>query len=224
MSVADNLNRIRKDIPSDSKVTLVAVSKTHPSDKVMEAYQAGQKVFGENKVQELVGKALDCPPDIQWHMIGHLQTNKVKLLIPYVTLIHSVDSVKLLSEINTHAAKAGKLINCLLQVHIAEEETKFGFDAAEINDLFSQDFSESYANVRIQGLMGMATNTEDESRVRSEFRKLKNIFDQLKKDVCPSITILSMGMSGDYKMAIEEGSNMVRIGSAIFGEREYPVG
>jgi len=199
-----------------SKITLVAVSKTHPVEDIVELYDLGHRDFGENYVQELVEKAKQLATDIRWHFIGHLQTNKVKLIVPFVYLIHGVDSLKLLKEINNQAEKHSRVVHCLLQIHIAQEETKFGFDE---NELFGLDISQ-FANLKIDGLMGMASLTDDMTKVRSEFTQLKNLFKRLKTSK-PQLQILSMGMSSDYKIAIEEGSNMVRIGSLIFGERNY---
>ena len=199
-----------------SKITLVAVSKMHPVDDILALYDLGHRDFGENYVQELVEKAKQLPTDIRWHFIGHLQTNKVKLIVPFVYLIHGVDSLKLLKEINKEAEKHSRVIHCLLQVHIAQEESKFGFDE---NELFDLDISQ-FANVKMDGLMGMASLTDDMTKVRSEFTQLKNLFKKLQSSK-PQLQILSMGMSSDYKIAIEEGSNIVRIGSLIFGERNY---
>jgi PLP dependent protein len=203
------------------KVTLVAVSKTKPIEDILDLYNLGQRDFGENYVQELVDKAAQLPKDIYWHFIGHLQTNKVKLIAPFVQLIHGVDSLKLLKEINKEAGKNGRVIECLLQIHIAEEETKFGLDGEELNGLISNLKENSMNNVRIIGLMGMASFTDDMKKVRSEFRKLKDLFDRHAKLQTSNLKLqtLSMGMSSDYKVAIEEGSNMVRIGSLLFGER-----
>lgn len=201
---------------------IVAVSKTKTPAEIMEAYNAGQRLFGENKVQELTDKYEKLPKDIEWHMIGHLQRNKVKYIAPFVSMIHSVDSVRLLEEINKQAAKHGRTIRCLLQAHIAEEETKFGFALDELKALFETETLAQYENVYIAGLMGMATFTDDESQIRREFRALKNTFEELKSRPLPpnaAMEELSMGMSGDYLIAIEEGSTMVRVGSAIFGER-----
>jgi PLP dependent protein len=200
--------------------TLIAVSKTHPPEKIQEAYDAGQRIFGENKVQEMVSKYEALPKDIQWHMIGHLQTNKVKLIAPFVSLIHSVDSEKVLSEIDKQGGKAGRVIPCLLQVHIAEEETKFGFNETELFDVVLKKLS-AFANVKVHGLMGMATLTDNQDRIRKEFRHLKRLFEKLKGMNLPyaEINELSMGMSADYKIALEEGSTLVRIGSALFGTR-----
>ncbi len=219
MSIAQNLQKIKAELPE--QVTLVAVSKTKPTEDILEAYQAGQRIFGENKVQEMTDKWEQLPKDIQWHMIGHLQTNKVKYLIPYVQLIHGVDSLKLLQEINRQAARFNKKINCLLQVHIAQEDTKFGFDATEIEDLLQSEEFKSFQNIQVRGFMGMASFTDNEAQIKVEFNALKKIFDQYKNLTLPHFKpeILSMGMSGDYALAIECGSNMVRIGSSIFGSR-----
>ena len=212
MDVKANLNTILKSIPKE--VTLVAVSKTRQNSAIIEAYQLGQRIFGENKVQELVQKFEELPKDINWHMIGHLQTNKVKYLAPFVSLIHGVDSIKLLKEINKRAKQNNRVIDCLLQVHIATESTKFGFDIPKVNEAI--DSANEYQNIRIVGLMGMATFTDNKQQVIQEFSSLKTVFDTVKNE---HITTLSMGMSGDYQLAIEQGSNMVRVGSAIFGHR-----
>lgn len=198
------------------EVILVSVSKTKPPEDIVELYNLGHRDFGENYVQELTEKAKKLPNDIRWHFIGHLQTNKVKFIIPFVQLIQGVDSLKLLREVNKQAAKAGKVIDCLLQIHIAQEETKFGLDRNELEEILA-DLG-SLPNVRVLGLMGMASFTDDMDKVRKELGGLKHIFDQSKQNH-PELQILSMGMSGDYKIAIEEGSNMVRIGSLLFGER-----
>ncbi|HEV8272345.1 MAG TPA: YggS family pyridoxal phosphate-dependent enzyme [Chitinophagaceae bacterium] len=197
-----------------SKITLVAVSKTKPSDDILELYDLGHRDFGENYVQELVEKAAQLPKDIRWHFIGHLQTNKVKSIVPFIYIIHGVDSLKLLKEIDKQAEKNKRIIDCLLQVHIAQEETKFGFDETELLNLELKQF----LNVRIKGLMGMASLTDDINKIRIEFKSLKILFEKLKTQN-PELSILSMGMSADYKIAIEEKSNMVRIGSLLFGER-----
>ncbi|MCR9228991.1 MAG: YggS family pyridoxal phosphate-dependent enzyme [Flavobacteriaceae bacterium] len=218
MSVKDNLNTIKSELPEE--VALVAVSKTKPNKDILEAYQAGQRVFGENKVQEMVQKWEGLPKDIKWHMIGHLQRNKVKYMAGFVSLIHGVDSPRLLKEINKQAKKHDRVIPCLLQIHIAEEDTKFGLDQAELDELIASDTFKAMENIKIVGLMGMATFTEDESQIRREFAQLKSTFDDLKTKL-NDITTLSMGMSGDFGIAIEEGSNMVRIGSSIFGARNY---
>jgi len=197
-------------------ITLVAVSKTKPIEDILDLYDLGHRDFGENYVQELAEKAEQLPTDIRWHFIGHLQTNKVKSIVPFIYLIHGVDSLKLLKEIDKQAAKNKRVIDCLLQVHIAQEETKFGFDESEFLNLELKQF----LNVRIKGLMGMASLTDDINKIRIELKSLKILFDKLKIQ-SPELTILSMGMSADYKIAIEEGSNMVRIGSLLFGERDY---
>lgn len=223
MSIADNLNKIKNSIPAH--VTLVAVSKTKPNELLLEAYENGQRDLGENYVQELVDKHEALPKDIRWHFIGHLQSNKVKYIAPFVHLIHGVDSIKLLFEINKQALKKGRVINCLLQVYIAKEETKFGMDMMEIENLIlSKEFSE-LKNICVVGLMGMATNTDKTETIRNEFRSLTTFFKYLKATFGNKYNLkletISMGMSSDYLMAIEEGSNMVRIGSTIFGERNY---
>ncbi len=202
--------------------TLVAVSKTKPVELIMELYEMGHRDFGENRVQELTDKQEKLPGDIRWHMIGHLQTNKVKYIAPFVHLIHSVDSFKVLKEINKQAKKVDRVIPCLLQFKIAEEDTKYGFDPDSAKQMLESEAFTQYANVRIIGVMGMATFTEDEAQVRAEFKKLKRIFDHLKQHYFADqedFKEISMGMSGDYPIAMEEGSTMVRIGSLIFGER-----
>ncbi|HJS00688.1 MAG TPA: YggS family pyridoxal phosphate-dependent enzyme [Flavobacterium sp.] len=220
MSIANNLNKIKNTLPEH--VTLVAVSKTKPISDLMEAYNAGQRIFGENKIQEMTDKYEEMPKDIQWHMIGHVQTNKVKYMAPYVSLIHGVDSFKLLKEINKQAAKNNRIINCLLQIHIAEEETKFGLDEAELDEMLKQiqHDKETFRNIKIAGLMGMATFTENQNQIKKEFLRLKSIFDKLNTEHF-KLNTLSMGMSGDYELAISCGSTMVRIGSSIFGNRNY---
>lgn len=219
MSVKNNIERFTQSLPAHCR--LIAVSKTQPIEKLQEAYAAGQRLFGENKVQELTEKFEALPKDIEWHMIGHLQSNKVKYIAPFVSLIHSVDSVKLLTEIDKQARKNNRVINCLLQVHIAAEETKFGFSAEEILEAIQSGQLEGFDHVRICGLMGMATFTDDHTQVRSEFKGLKALFDQVKTLQRGNVSMeeLSMGMSNDYKLAAEEGSTLVRIGTAIFGER-----
>lgn len=222
MSIQSNIQELRQHIPSDVK--LVCVSKFHPAETVMEAYDAGERIFGESRVQELVQKQPELPADIQWHFIGHLQTNKIKFIVPFVKLIHGVDSLKVLNEINKQAEKAAKKTACLLQVHIADEETKFGFSEEELIDLISGNELQNLHNVQIAGLMGMATFTENENQVRKEFRSLKILFDKIKSEYFSNdeaFCELSMGMSQDYQLAIEEGSTMIRIGTSIFGEREY---
>ncbi|MEP1780977.1 YggS family pyridoxal phosphate-dependent enzyme [Reichenbachiella sp.] len=223
MSVTESLNTIRKELEGTS-AKLVAVSKTKPNDLIMEANDAGQRVFGENKVQELVEKQVVLPKDIEWHMIGHLQRNKVKYIAPFVHLIHGVDTVKLLKEINKEGKKNDRVIPCLLQIHIAAEETKFGFSINEIEEFLASDLLDELTSISIVGLMGMATNTTDEAQVRSEFSGLKSLFDHLKSTYSrPQLDLkdISMGMSGDYRIAVEERSTMVRIGSTIFGARDY---
>lgn len=219
MSIQLNLSKIKSELPP--QVTLVAVTKTHPIEKLMEVYTAGHTIFGENKVQEMCDKQALLPTDIQWHLIGHLQTNKVKYIAPFVTLIHSVDSLKLLVEIDKQAKKNNRVIECLLQIYIANEDTKFGLDFKEAETLIKSSELMALQNIKIVGLMGMASFTEDSAQVRNEFHSLKVFFDSIKSIHSPQIDlhILSMGMSGDYKMAIEEGSTMVRVGSAIFGSR-----
>ena len=219
-SIAENLAEIRKNIPSG--VELIAVSKFKPLEAIMEAYNAGQRTFGENKAQEMTEKQSQLPSDIQWHFIGHLQTNKVKYIIPFVHLIHSVDSLKLLEEINRLAQKNNRIVDCLLQFHIAEEETKFGFSLSEAEEMLEGKIYYNAKNIRLCGVMGMATFTNDENQVRLEFRTLKNYFLQLKEKYflqAGYFKEISMGMTDDYRIAIEEGSTMVRIGSAIFGSR-----
>ena len=222
MTIAAKILSLKQELPA--YCTLVAVSKTHPADVIRQAYDAGHRIFGENKVQELLPKAEALPRDIEWHVIGHLQTNKVKYIVPFVSLIQSVDREKLLEEINKQAAKVDRNIDCLLQVHIAEEESKFGFSEEELITLVTSGVISKYNNVRVTGLMGMATFTSNHNQVRKEFGHLKTIFDQLKNRSLPEnvkMNDLSMGMSGDYQLAIEAGSTMVRVGSAIFGQREY---
>ena len=220
MSVQENIVKLREDLPSE--VTLIAVSKTKPVEMILQAYNAGQRDFGENKVQEICDKYPLLPEDIRWHIIGHLQTNKVKYIAPFVQLIHSVDSLKLLKEIDKQAAKNDRVIDCLLQFHIAKEETKFGLDQDEARELLKSSEYHSLRNIRLVGVMGMATFTENEAEIREEFKFLKGLFEQLKKEFTElqnHFTVISMGMSGDYKLAIEEGSTMIRVGSSIFGGR-----
>lgn len=219
MSIAENLNHIKTNLPQH--VTLVAVSKTKPVADVMEAYHAGQRIFGENKIQEMVEKYEVMPKDIEWHMIGHVQRNKVKYMASFVSLIHGVDNFKLLHEINRQAARYRRTINCLLQIKIAEEDSKFGMTTAEASEILqSQDFSE-LQNIKVVGVMGMATFTDDEAQIQKEFNNLKDTFETLKPIETPNckLEIISMGMSGDYKLAITCGSTMVRVGSSIFGSR-----
>ncbi len=218
MSIALNIEKINNEISETA--TLVAVSKTKPNEAIQEAYNSGQRVFGENKVQELVQKHEDLPKDIEWHLIGHLQTNKVKFVAPFVSLIHAVDSFKLLKEINKQALKNDRIINCLLQVKIAEEESKFGLTKIESEEIINSEETQNLKGINIVGLMGMATNSSDESQVKEEFNSLNIFFKQLQTRQT-TLTILSMGMSGDYKIAIDQGSNMIRVGSTIFGRRNY---
>ena len=227
MSIAQNLTEIKSQLPPH--VTLVAVSKTKPVSDLMEAFTAGQRIFGENKIQEMTDKWEQMPKDIEWHMIGHVQSNKVKFMAEYVSLIHGVDSLKLLQEINKQAKKYNRIIDCLLQIHIAEEETKFGLDELELDEILTRVYEQceakqvqndksEFENIRIVGLMGMATFTENQIQIEKEFNHLKTIFDKLKTQNS-ELKTLSMGMSGDYQLAISCGSTMVRIGSSIFGNR-----
>jgi PLP dependent protein len=219
MFIQDNLLKIKKTLPTS--VTLVAVSKTKPIADLIEAYNAGQRIFGENKIQEMTEKWEQMPKDIEWHMIGHVQTNKVKYMAEYVSLIHGVDSLKLLEEINKQASKFNRTIDCLLQVYIAEEESKFGLDENELDGLLASESFKKLKNIRIVGLMGMATFTENQNQIKKEFDYLKKVFDHYKNLNSEHYNLkwLSMGMSGDYQLAISCGSNMVRIGSSIFGGR-----
>src|SRR5574344_1007057 len=222
MSISENLNKVRATLPSSVK--LIAVSKTKPNSAILEAYNFGQRLFGENKVQELIEKYESLPKDIEWHLIGHLQTNKVKYMASFVAMIHAVDSLKLLAEINKEASKHNRIINCLLQFHIAKEETKFGLDFDEALAILDSHDLQLRRNVHIAGLMGMATDTEEQEQVRSEFSSLRNIFTKLKSMYFandPTFSEISMGMSDDYLVAIEQGATMVRVGSSIFGERVY---
>ena len=212
MGIKKNLEKLRNSIPKE--ITLVAVSKTKPISDILVAYESGQRIFGENKVQELEMKHTKLPSDIKWHMIGHLQSNKVKYIAPFISLIHAVDSLKLLKEINRRAKQNNRIINCLLQVHIASERTKFGFEINEINEVL--DESNKLENICIKGLMGMATFTKEKSQLNSEFTKINNLFKKIKNK---KINTLSIGMSGDYELAINNGSTMIRIGSTIFGNR-----
>jgi pyridoxal phosphate enzyme (YggS family) len=223
MSIKNNIKDILSELIG-TNTKLIAVSKTQPIEKIQEAYEAGQRLFGENKAQEMTSKYEALPKDIDWHMIGHLQTNKVKYIAPFVALIHSADSFRLLEEINKQARKNNRIIKCLLQVYIAKEETKFGFDESEISQLLSGGEIEKLENVRIIGLMGMATFTKDTNRIKTEFRSLKKVFNKLSVEKLPpnvEMKELSIGMSSDYKIALQEGSTLVRIGTAIFGERNY---
>ncbi len=219
MSIKENLLQIQSSLPE--KVTLVAVSKTKPVSYLMEAYEAGQRIFGENKIQEMTDKWEQMPKDIQWHMIGHVQTNKVKFMAPFVSLIHGVDSLKLLEEINKQALKNNRIIDCLLQIYIAKEESKFGLDEEELLELLATSTFQELKNIRIVGLMGMATFTDNQNQIKNEFSNLKSIFDKLQPQNTKNcqLNTISMGMSGDYQLAINCGSTMVRIGSSIFGGR-----
>lgn len=217
MLIEQNLIKLKKTLPEE--VTLVAVSKTKPVSDILEAYKAGQRVFGENKIQEMVNKYQDLPKDIEWHMIGHLQSNKVKYMAEFVHLIHGVDSIKTLKEINKQGKKHNRVINCLVQAKIAKEDTKFGMSFQEIEGLLLSPDVEM-ENVSIKGLMGMASFTTDKDQITEEFKRLRDLYDSLNAKGC-DLSILSMGMSGDYELAIEQGSNMIRVGSAIFGARNY---
>jgi hypothetical protein len=223
MDIAENIKELRS-LTDKYNCTLVAVSKTKPEEDIKQAYDAGHLDFGENKAQELTAKYEVLPKDIRWHMIGHMQSNKVKYIAPFVHLIHSVDSAKLLKEVNKQGRKANRKIACLLQLHIAEEESKFGLSEEELFEILNGEALGNYEHVQINGLMGMATFTEDMGQVRKEFKTLKRIFDRVKNEIDrPNVEmeILSMGMSGDFEVALEEGSNMIRVGSKIFGERNY---
>lgn len=222
--IQENLNIVRATVPSN--VTLIAVSKTKPVSDLQEAYDAGQRIFGENKALEMRDKHQVLPEDIKWHFIGHLQTNKIKYIAPFVTLIHAIDSLSLLEAVNKEAVKNNRVIDCLLQFHIAQEDTKFGLDVEEAKALLESDSFKDLKNVNIVGVMGMATFTDDAAQVRNEFKNLKNIFDTLKENYFAdkdSFKEMSMGMSDDYPIAIEEGATMVRVGSKIFGARNYNV-
>ncbi|MBC6401333.1 MAG: YggS family pyridoxal phosphate-dependent enzyme [Ekhidna sp.] len=219
--IAANLKQIKDELPASC--TLVAVSKTKPAADIMTAYSQNHRDFGENKVQELTQKAEELPKDIRWHMIGHLQSNKVKYIAPFVYLIHGVDSLKLLREINKQGQKLNRVINCLLQIHIASEDNKFGFDEADLMEIIKSEEIKGLSFIKITGLMGMATLTKDENKIRQEFKSLKRLFEAFKAFQSENFVMqtLSTGMSGDYKIALEENSNMVRVGSAIFGKRDY---
>lgn len=216
MSIKINLLKILDDLPKE--ISLVAVSKTKTNEEIMEAYKAGQRNFGENKIQEMALKWSELPKDIEWHMIGHVQTNKVKYMGEFVSLIHGVDSLKLLKEINKQAIKHNRKINCLLQMHIAQEQTKFGLNETELFEIIGTEEFGNLKNVNVKGLMGMATFTDNQEQIRKEFSYLNSIYSKLKNRK-PDVNVLSMGMSGDYKIAIQHGSTMVRIGSSIFGIR-----
>lgn len=222
MAVSDNLRRLTSSIPTG--VELVAVSKFHPVEALQEAYDEGQRIFGESRANELCGKAKALPADIRWHFIGHLQTNKVRQILPHVSLIHSVDSERLLSLINSEAQRIGRRIPVLLQLHVAREETKFGFTPDELLALITPQYISTLPNVEIAGVMGMASNVDDEVRIREDFRIIRATFDSLKAGVfsqSPAFTVVSMGMSHDWPIAVSEGANMIRVGTTIFGEREY---
>ena len=220
MGIGSRLLSIKERLPSD--VGLVAVSKFHPPEAIREAYEAGHRIFGESKVLELQAKYQALPKDIEWHFIGHLQTNKVKIIAPFISLIHGIDSLKLLKEVDKHADKNNRIISCLLQIHIAKEESKFGFDPDECRNMLLSDDYKSLKNIAVVGLMGMATFTDNEKQIRKEFQQLHSLFDELKKDFfsnSPSFKELSMGMSDDYPIAVEEGSTLIRVGTSIFGKR-----
>jgi len=222
MDIQTNLKEVLNDLPQD--VRLVAVSKFHPAEAIQAAYDAGQRIFGESKVQEMDEKYGKLPKDIEWHFIGHLQTNKVKYIAPYVALIHAVDSYKLLVEVNKQASKANRIIPCLLEIHIAQEESKYGFTFESCRTFLQEEAWKELTNVRIEGVMGMATNTDDENEIRKEFESLHRFFNELKENYFkeqPYFKEISMGMSHDYKIAVAAGSTMVRVGSKIFGERIY---
>ena len=222
MNIQDNLNRIKAELPQG--VRLVAVSKTHPVEMLQQAYDAGQRIFGENKVQEMTAKSQVLPKDIEWHFIGHVQSNKIKMMAPYVSVIQGVDTLDKLIEIDRQAARFGRHITCYLQLHIAQEETKFGFSADECTAMLKQGEWRNLQYITIGGLMGIASNTDDEARVLREFSQLKELFDTYRQEYFstdPYFSTISAGMSGDYKLALKAGSNMVRIGSSIFGERNY---
>lgn len=215
MSITENILRLRENIPSH--VTLVAVSKTKPIADLREAYETGQRIFGENKIQEMTDKWEEMPKDIKWHMIGHVQTNKVKYMAPYVDLIHAVDRLKLIKEINKQAAANNRVIDILIQIKIAREDSKFGMDIKEATQLFEENTFDSYPSIRVIGLMGMATFTDNEDQINAEFELLEGLFLRFRESA--NLTVLSSGMSGDYKLAIHHGSNMIRVGSTIFGQR-----
>lgn len=221
-NIAENLQQVLGELPAG--VRLVAVSKFHPNEAIEEAYRAGQRVFGESRVQEMTAKYESLPKDIEWHFIGHLQTNKIKFILPYVALIHGIDSYKLLVEVNKQAAKIGKVVNCLLQLHIAEEESKFGFSFDECREMLASGEWRELNNIQLCGLMGMATNTDDREQIEKEFRSLSSFFKEVKDTwfaETESFRELSMGMSHDYHQAITAGSNLIRVGSKIFGDRIY---
>lgn len=221
-NIGENILSVNSELSEG--VRLVAVSKFHPVEDLQSAYDAGQRIFGESHAQELVAKEAVLPKDIEWHFIGHLQTNKIKYIAPFISLIHSVDSLKLLKEIDKHAKKSERTISCLLQIHIAQEDTKFGLDENELHTLLSSEDFKQLRNIRIDGLMCMATNTDDDNQIREEFRQVKNMFERIKTEFFPSsehFRELSMGMSDDYHIAMQEGSTLIRVGSKIFGMRNY---
>jgi len=218
MSIAENIKKYTEELPDT--VDLVAISKTKPNEDIMEAYEVGQRIFGENKIQDMTDKWEALPKDIEWHMVGHVQRNKVKYMAPYVGLIHAVDSLKLLKEINKQAKKHDRVIRCLLQIKIADEDSKFGISAGEVEEILQSTEYKAFENVAVVGLMGMATNTENDDKVAEEFDYLHSVFKDFRVKY-PAIKELSMGMSGDYKIAVKHGSTMVRIGSSIFGARNY---
>lgn len=223
MTIEDNI-RVFQQRLAGTNCKLVAVSKTQPIEALQQAYNAGQRIFGENKAQEMAQKAASLPPDIEWHMLGHLQTNKVKYIAPFVHTIESVDSLRLLEEINKQAAKNNRAIHCLLQIYIAQEETKFGLSVSEATELLATETFQNFKNILISGVMGIATNTTSETQIHQEFKLLKNTFENLKKiyfSESPYFKEISMGMSSDYNLAITEGSTMIRVGSSIFGARNY---
>lgn len=217
--IAERIQSVVASLPETAR--LVAVSKFNPAEAVLQAYNCGQRLFGESKVQELTGKYEVLPKDIEWHFIGHLQTNKVKYIAPFISLIQSVDSLKLLKEIDAQAKKVNRVIDCLLEIHVAQEETKYGFSFDELRTLFKERAFDVFENVSVVGLMGMASNTDDEVQIREEFRLLSDFYKEMKNSLAPQFRELSMGMSHDYHIAVEEGSTLVRVGSFIFGERIY---
>ena len=219
MSVAKRLDNIRQSLPEG--VSLVAVSKFHPAERLMEAYEAGQRIFGENRPQEMAAKAEQLPKDVEWHMIGHLQTNKVKLIAPFVRMISSVDSERLVAEIERQAARCGRTIDILLEVHVAQEETKSGWDVDELRQYIASGVLDTMEHIRVRGVMTIATNTDDETIIRHDFQAIRGVFEELKPHFGNHFDALSIGMSDDYPIALEYGSTMVRIGTAIFGAREY---
>lgn len=219
-TIAQRLDNILATLPAG--VRLVAVSKFHPAETIREAYDAGQRCFGESRAQELQAKCQQLPQDIEWHFIGHLQTNKVKYIVPFVSLIHSVDSVRLLDEIERQAERVGRVVDCLLEVHVAQEDTKYGFSLDDCREFCTAENVATYPHIRFRGIMGMASNTDDDGQVKREFAQLKQLFDEVRGNMSDaSFDTLSMGMSHDYLMAVEQGSTMVRIGTTIFGERVY---